>query len=252
MKEKLEIGFINRLTNDEFPQLVLKVTAVLEEKQLEGAQNQAAFARLNAHSEALKQVVNSSKFHPLTELIVSKSKERKRHIMALIKKIDANINSAESSSRDAATTLSGWIHAHRKGFYKLKSDKHSRLIFNMNEELQLSSDFAAALTSLSLKKEFEAIVAETQVIEQLFLTRSNEIADARKRPMPIREKVYEDLSNMLRALELSGYMGSIPAEEYAQLVERIKEILVYYRQNVRLRATNRRKAKENLLKAAKE
>lgn len=246
------IGFMNRLTNDEFPQLVLKVTAVLEEKQLEGAQNQAAFARLNAHSEALKQVVNSSKFHPLTELIVSKSKERKRHIMALIKKIDANINSAESSSRDAATTLSGWIHAHRKGFYKLKSDKHSRLIFNMNEELQLSSVFAAALTSLGLKKEFEAIVAETQVIEQLFMTRSNEVADARKRAMPIREKVYEDLSNMLRALELSGYMGSIPAEEYAQLVGRIKEILVYYRQNVRFRATTRRKAKENLLKAAKE
>ena len=252
MKSNLKIGFVNRLTNDEFPQLVLKVTAVLEEKQLEGAQNQAAFARLNAHSEALKQVVNSSKFHALTEVIVGKSKERKRHMMALIKKIDANMNSAESSSRDAAATLSGWIHPHRKSFYQVRSDIHSRLIFNMNEELQVSPTFAAALTSLSLKKEFEAIVAETQQIEELFMTRSNEVADARKRAMPIREKVYEDLSNMLRALELSGYMGSIPAEEYAQLVERIKEILVYYRQNVRLRATNRRKAKENLLKAAKE
>lgn len=243
---RFTFGFMSRITNDEFAQLVLRVLGVVEEAQPKEPFVVNAFDRLNLHSDALKQVINSSKYHPLTGEINELSKARRSYILAFMKKITANLNSPEEATRKAAATLNKWIHPFRKSFYQTTTDMHTRHILNMSEALLDSPDFIPALTSLGLKTEFELIASRSNTIEQKFRERSNEVAVNYKSSFPFRKAVQRDFNNMLLTLERWGYMMTTSTEEFEAMALKIKEILDYYQRNVKAKATFRRKAKENL------
>lgn len=241
-KAYFKTSFIGRLSNDEFPQLVLQLIEVMDEYPCDYSLIQSAFDRLRAHTSALSRVMNNYNYHPLTSEIDVLAGKRLRSFALIRGSARANSFSTQSDVREWAMIVTDWLRPYHNKWRRPLIDRQTQYTANMQQALYESETLAEALTKLGLAREFEAMVQLNRDIEEKFMIRIADVAANRRDMQAIREGIMKDLQNMLIAIQCTDQMNSTPDENLRTLIGRLRELISSYHRRYKIRETKRRKA----------
>ena len=241
-KAYFKTSFIGRLSNDEFPQLVLQLIEVMDEYPCDDSLIQSAFHRLRAHTSALSRVKNNYNYHQLTSEIEVLAGKRLRSFALIRASAHANSLSTQSEVRDWAKNVTDWLRPYHNKWRRPLIDRQTQYTANMQQALNESEPLAEALTKLGLTREFEAMMRINSEIEEKFMIRVTDVAANRRDIQAIREDILKDLQNMLTLIQCADQMNSAPDENLRTLIGRLHELISSYHRRYKTRETIRRKA----------
>lgn len=241
-----KVSFLNKLTNQEFPELVNNIVSIKNADDVDVYFVKAKLEKVLSHNDELKFVMKMRNPHPLTEPLQNNKNLRKRYLISLNGRIRSSFHSPIAEEKIAAKVLIMWMNKHRKHLYKASVVLQNRMVDNMITDMELNSDIGDSLTALGLLPVFESIQDITQIIRDDFTQRNEEQAAAVLKALEIRRKVYASLVELLKTIDIALSMEEVGEHFFLDYSREINQYLDLYRATYYARITRKRNAANEL------
>lgn len=235
-------SFINKLTNQEFPELVNNILSIKNVEEVDVDFVKTKLEEALSHDDELKFVMKMRNPHPLTEVLENDKNIRKKYLVGLNGRIRSSFHTPIEEEKSAAKVLLRWMNKHREHLHKPSVILQNRMVDNMTTDMELNGEIGEALTTLGLLPVFESIKDLTQSIRDNFSQRTEEQAANVLKAKEIRRKVYGSLAELLKAVDVALSMEE-PEESF--FLDYSREIIRYldmYRTIYYARITRKRNA----------
>lgn len=244
----LQIGFMNRLRNNEFSQLVSNIISIIDEEDFESgldSQLTSLLGSLVNLNTPLKNVRNYSRKHHLTEVLSQQVLQRHEHFKYLKSSIDTAHLSSVEEQREAAKLLQEWIRVQKYHFRSPKIEIQSRLTHDLAGAVNENEDVYDALKELDLLDHFLHILSETKAIEENFRKRNDDLAALTTNVEQTKRLIYSRLRLFVRQVEVLVNQNPDENPNVLEWFAQIEQHLDYYRSKLKARVTRRRNAAES-------
>lgn len=243
--QKLNVGFIQRLRHNEFGQLIQHIILIPQDDVIEENRLSEAYTKIRSVSQKVSDVRLYNRKHELSDVLLEDAARRREHLISLMKSIQAGALSVSSDHRRAANVLLQWVRPVRRLFNYPGIEIQSRLVNDLEAARSVRPDIAGALETLSLDEHFEFILEETEVIEENFIKRNNDLAANKLKVKALRNEIYVSLRIFIAHVEgIVNIDGS--GEHFChRWFREIEKLLDYYHARLKSRTTIRKKGNED-------
>ena len=235
--EKINLSFLNRLRNQEFPDVFRAICSVLERDEITETYLVDNLEKVKAKKEGLGLLKNMKRKHPITKTIREMTISRHDYLLSLRGKITYGLKSPIAEERNAANVLDAWLDRYLEYLKLPRTTEQNTLVEQMADDMDNFADINDAITSIGLQNMFDAIKAITQDIMTAYDRRSESKEAERIKANKVRNEAYDAMKRLINALDMAINEGNENSARYIRYWNEISDILNVFNAKVQMRST---------------
>ncbi len=198
--EKLHVGFMKDLRNDDFKKLYNYIIALVEEEHLEDLDIQANLERAKTYQDKFANAFAKRERNPYAIANEKLIEHRTQCLVMLRNRLKSYLPSFIPQERVAAERIYFVMRPYGKKYYVPSFTTQSDLVDKLNTHINQTEEFKEAFTTLGFNGLMNQINELTHEIDQnykQYITTSTQIQDQRK---GVRKGAYIDLKIMIEGI----------------------------------------------------
>lgn len=233
---KINLSSLNRLRNQEFPDVFRAICSVLERDEITETYLADFLEKAKAKRGGLGLLKNMMRKHPITKPINDMTEDRHNYLMSITGKITAGLKSPLANERKAAQVLDVWLQRYSANLKKPRTTEQNTLVEQMTEDIEIDTNIAEAMESLDLDPSFASIKLITADIMKAFDDRSENREIERIMAKEVRREAYEAMKRLINALDMAIEEGNENSAKYIRYWNEISKIIDAYYVKVQMRS----------------
>lgn len=235
--DKLNISYLNRMRNQEFPDVFRAICSVLERDEITETYLADFLDKAKAKKDGLGLLKNMMRKHPITKTIRDMTLDRHDYLSSLTGKITAGLKSPLADERKAAQVLDVWLERYSAYLKLPKTTEQNTLVEQMADDIEIDSDIDEAMESLDLNSTFDSIKIITADIQNAYDRRSEDMEAQRIMANKVRREAYRAMKRLINALDMAIEEDNENSEKYIRYWNEIGKILDQFYAKVQMRST---------------
>ena len=234
---KLNVSYLNRLRNQEFPDVFRAICSVLERDEISETYLVDFLEKAKSKMNSLGLLKNMRMKHPITRTITQLTRDRHAYLLSLKGKITYGLKSPIIEERNAANVLDAWLDRYREYLKQPRTSEQNNLVAQMADDIDKFANINDAFNSAGLLNMFDSIKAITTDIELAYDNRSESMEDQRIMANKVRLEAYDAMKRLINALDMAIEEGNENSEKYKRYWNEISKILDMFYAKVQMRST---------------
>ena len=226
--DKINVYYLNRLVNQEFPSAFKEIISRLEGEEFSVEDVQQAFDYLKTQVGELKDIKSNTALHPLTKVIRNSTDERHQHLLSLKGRVLYSLKSPMASERQAADVLYTWLNRERDSLSSKNAVRQTQTVDRMQDDLATSENLNDALGTLGMSGIMDSLRATTSSILRNRSTRKDDKMKGRKKTNELRRNAYKALQTFITAIEQAIVLGKGDQVDNVRYLMEIDEVISEY------------------------
>ena len=245
--EKLHVGFMKDLRNDDFKKLYNYIIALVEEEHLEDLDIQANLERAKTYQDKFANAFAKRERNPYAIANEKLIEHRTQCLVMLRNRLKSYLPSFIPQERVAAERIYFVMRPYGKKYYVPSFTTQSDLVDKLNTHINQTEEFKEAFTTLGFNGLMNQINELTHEIDQnykQYITTSTQIQDQRK---GVRKGAYIDLKIMIEGImyKFNTCRGDQAKRDKLEvLMNKIDTYLKRFSTPLKTRRTQRKNQKE--------
>ncbi|MDD2476558.1 MAG: DUF6261 family protein [Dysgonamonadaceae bacterium] len=241
---KINLYYITKLKNQEFPAAYEMICSMLEEEELTVEDVAESYENVKAHIDKLHFLQNMKLQHPLTRTIRRLADQRNDYLRSLKGRVVSALTSPVETERKAAEVLNLWLHGYREYLSRARIHEQNVLVGQMMNNYQSKLAIQEAVADAGVQPFLDSISSITGEIKAALVTRAQEKTAAKRIAMALRRAAYRDLKIFFTSLQMAIVLNKNDSAIYQRYLNEVNDIMEQFKGKYESRITRRKNASE--------
>lgn len=243
MKKKISVVQYVKLKQQEFPQVVNEVIAIVEKNDPVAKDIDRILKNLIGFKPQLTVLTEKRFAHPLTKVLQTQYKRRNELSSGIVLQALGAEKAGLPSQLNAVTVLVPVIKRHLLYLGRENTKEINQRIDNFLLEVNSSEILKSAATTLSLSSNMEELGTLQKAIAQNITSRNETKAPVRSiNQKKLKADIIDALQRLINAIEVARVEH--PTVDYSTLINELNEFFVPYQALIRGRSTRQQTANQ--------
>ncbi len=241
---KLNISYLIRLRNQEFPEAYGTICSILERTEMTEEYVAACFENAKAHKNKLGYLKNMKVKHHLSRIIRELNNDRQDYFLSLKGRVTYNLRSPNETERQGAKVLSLWLEGYREYLSIPRIHEQNLLVDQLSDDIETKARIGTAMREAGVMEIFESIELITSDIRTAYLQRSQEKEAQSRKVRALKSEAYVAMKTLLNAIGMAIELKSEDSDMYVGYWNEISRVLDQFNVKTLSRATRKKNAAE--------
>lgn len=242
--KKLNISYLIRLRNQQFPEAYGTICSILERNEITEEYVTACFENVKAQRQKLGFLQNMKVKHHLSGTISELNNDRQDYFLSLKGRVASNLRSPNETERKAAKVLDLWLEGYREFLSTPRILEQNLLVDQLSEDIETQARIGTAMREAGVMEIFESIELITADIRTAYLQRSQEKEAQSRKANALRSEAYAAMKTLLNGIGMAIDLKSEDSAMYVGYWNEISTVLDQFNVKTLNRATRKKNATE--------
>lgn len=226
------------LRNSEFVQFYDDVLEIYVRSGLEAPKLQTVINSMDDNYTTLKHVFIVKSGSAITEELTKLDDKRDTCLNGIVEVCDGYAKHYISDKKEAATTLSNFLHSYGAGVARLSYQSETSTLNDIVDKVKNNASLSKAANALGLMEWFDKMLTYNQEFNTVYLNRVQEQSEVEDVSMlDLRNQLMSDYKNMLNLLEAYTFLDD--TGKFQLVVDNLNVLIEDYKKLLKLRSAKK-------------